>query len=278
MFFVLDLKKIEVLLSMKIPKTYRIIIYVLLASVTLGWLCEYFYQKSPQRAIPIEKFSAKLTKKEKLADETLKDLKDIIVRSSADSLINYRYADNDISYYLFKKGELVFWSDNHIEIQNYPLNETNIWQYNKLSNAHCLVKSVPVDSGRLVAVIVVKYNYPYENRDLINSFAQDLRMDKRIEIVQGSDKDQYAVFDAQNHYLFSLARPEMPIYSDFWGISGLILNMISILLLLFLYANSDKLFNTKQFGLYKFGLITICMSIIIWREFVFQPAIIALLE
>lgn len=275
MFCVSDLKNFEVLLSMKIPKTYRIIIYALLASIALGWLCEYFYQKSPQRAIPIEKFSAELAKKEKLATETLNDLKDIIVRSSADSLINYRYADNDISYYLFGKGELVFWSDNHIEVQDNPLNETNIWQYNKLSNAHCLVKSVPVDSGRLVAVIVVKYNYPYENRDLINSFAQDLKIDKRIELVQGSDEDKYAVFDAQNHYLFSLARPEVPIYSDFWGISGLILNIISILLLLFLYANSDKLFNIKQFCVYKFGLITICIGIIIGVSLYFnQPSLL----
>jgi len=66
-----------------------------------------------------------------------------------------------------------------------------------------------------------------------------------------------------------------PTYSDFWGISGLILNMISILLLLFLYANSDKLFNTKQFGIFKFGLITIGMSIIIGASLYFnQPSLL----
>ena len=41
--------------------------------------------------------------------------------------MNYRFADNDISYYVFKKNGLVFWSDNNLDISSITLPDSTDW-------------------------------------------------------------------------------------------------------------------------------------------------------
>ena len=100
---------------MKISKTYRYLAYALITSLLLGLLCNFFYDRSPKQSLNIRAFAAELAKKENAADQTLKQLTQIINYKSVDSLSNYKFSDNDIFYFVFEKNELLFWSDNHIE-------------------------------------------------------------------------------------------------------------------------------------------------------------------
>ena len=207
---------------MKISKTYRYLAYALITSLLLGLLCNFFYDRSPKQSLNIRAFAAELAKKENAADQTLKQLTQIINYKSVDSLSNYKFSDNDIFYFVFEKDELLFWSDNHIEPTEITTFDSIRWHYNKLSNAHCIAKSRITDSKILMAVILLKYNYPYENKDLINSYSKGFNLDKRIEIVEGNKNDKYAVSDKQNSYLFSLSNADTQIYSEFWGFTGFI--------------------------------------------------------
>ena len=173
---------------MKISKTYRYLAYTLITSLLLGLLCNFFYDRSPKQSLNIRAFAAELAKKENAADQTLKQLTQIINYKSVDSLSNYKFSDNDIFYFVFEKNELLFWSDNHIEPTEITTFDSIRWHYNKLSNAHCIAKSRITDSKILMAVILLKYNYPYENKDLINSYSKGFNLDKRIEIVEGRKK------------------------------------------------------------------------------------------
>ena len=131
---------------MKISKTYQYLTYAFIASLLLGLLCNFFYDRSPKQSLNISSFTAELAKKEKAADQTLNHLTRIINYNSVDSLSNYNFAKNDIYYFVFEKDELIFWSDNHIEPTEITTSDSIRWHYNKMSNAHCIVKSETTDS------------------------------------------------------------------------------------------------------------------------------------
>ena len=248
---------------MKISKTYRYLAYALITSLLLGLLCNFFYDRSPKQSLNIRAFAAELAKKENAADQTLKQLTQIINYKSVDSLSNYKFSDNDIFYFVFEKNELLFWSDNHIEPTEITTFDSIRWHYNKLSNAHCIAKSRITDSKILMAVILLKYNYPYENKDLINSYSKGFNLDKRIEIVEGNKNDKYAVSDKQNNYLFSPSNAETQIYSEFWGFTGFIFITIAVLLFLYLYVNCTVLFGINILSLKQFSLVSLLIGFVV---------------
>ncbi|HEY6914695.1 MAG TPA: hypothetical protein VI413_08465, partial [Paludibacter sp.] len=106
---------------MKTKKNNRILIILLLISIVAGLVCNYFYEVSPKHAIRAGEFQKQLKIKEDKAAKTLDDMKEIIVHSSKDSLIDYPFENNDISYYVFENNELIFWSDNNLDISNISL-------------------------------------------------------------------------------------------------------------------------------------------------------------
>ena len=248
---------------MIIPKKYRFIGLAFLLSIIMGSLSSYFYSSSPDNAIQLEQFSSDLNKLEQRAEVTLDDLSKIINHSSIDSVFNYSFPTNEISYYVFENGHLEFWSDNHTDIQNIKVDSSSHWHYQKLKNAHCLIKSIQQDSFNIASVIVIKYNFPYENNHLSNQFNKSLHTDKGIEIVEGTKADPFAVFDSSGNYLFSLHKSEMPIYNEFWGYIGFICFSLAFLLLIFLYVQSHKILNKNKISVNEFGIISLFVSIII---------------
>src|SRR5665647_338231 len=175
-------------------KTNHILLYALLLSIATGLWCDYIYKKSPENAINSADFQNKLIGKETQAAKILNDLQQIIVHSSIDSLTHYPFANNDIAYYVFEKEELVFWSDNHLDISNFALPDSTDWHYVQLPNAHCVSRLLTFENKKILALITIKNNYPYENDELINNFASGFEMDKKVQIVNGKNTDKQAVF------------------------------------------------------------------------------------
>lgn len=141
---------------MKTKKSSRIFIITLISCILSGLICDYLYRISPQHAIQIENFRSELTLKEKQSAKTLDEIKQIIIHTSIDSLIHYPFIKNDIAYYVFEKGELVFWSDNNLDISNIKLPTSNDWHYVQLSNAHCVSRLISFESTKIWALITIK--------------------------------------------------------------------------------------------------------------------------
>lgn len=234
---------------MKTKKNNRLLINLLLIFIVAGLVCSYFYEKSPQYAINTVKFQQKLNLKEEQAAKTLDDLKNIIVHSSKDSLINYPFSTNDISYYVFENEELVFWSDNNLDISNIALPDSTDWHYVQLPNAHCVSRLVTYDSYKFLALIKIKNNYPYENDELRNNFAADFNLNKEVLIMNGKKSDKHAVFCSHGSYLFTLAQPRAPIYNEMWSRLGLLFYSLAFLVFFILFARSPYLLRRKSIPL-----------------------------
>ncbi len=132
----------------------------MLIAIVGGLVCTYFYDISPSNAIRMDEFRTELTQKEAEANKTTEDFKQIIIHSSVDSLIHYPIRGNDISYYVFNKNNLVFWTDNQLDITNISSSEFPVWQFEQLPNAYCLVRSNTFDDIKIISVIKIKNNYP----------------------------------------------------------------------------------------------------------------------
>jgi signal transduction histidine kinase len=226
-------------------------------------VCDYFYRNSPKSAINIEEFQTQLTQKENEAGRTTEVIKNIIAQSAVDSLINYPFKKNDISYYVFINDEMTFWSDNHLDISNLSTKNSVHWDYILLPNAHCESRTVSFDSIKVMALITIKNNYPYENKELVNSFAKGFKMDKQVQIVMGNKADKHAVFCSNGNYLFTLSDQNNPIYNEKWSIAGLIAYSIGFLLFFLLYGHSSYLVHNKSFTLKQFSIIATGVGIII---------------
>lgn len=116
----------------------------------------------------------------------------------------------------------------------------------------------------LLAVITIKYNYPYENENLINNFAKDFNQDKRIEIKSGSSKDKYAVFDSgKTIFIFSLNNTDTLVFSNFWGITGFSLSIIFLGDFLFSFMPTvQNWFGRNQLNIRTFFVISVSVGII----------------
>lgn len=240
---------------MNLSKSQRILIFSLFISILLGVVFGIFYKISPGYAVNINKFQEQLGKKEASAFKTLHDMRDVYNESSVDSLINYAFPDQDISYYVVENNELVFWSDNQLDISDIDTNEFSDWHYIQLPNAYCVILSREYEQVNYIALITIKYNYPYENDKLINRFAYGFDVDKRIEIGIGDDSDEYPVFCRQGHYLFSLIKPATPIYDDSWSTLASIAYIVAFFLFFFIYSRFPLFIGKKNISIKTFLIL-----------------------
>ena len=235
--------------------TSSYLVLALVIAIASGLACGYFYQSSPKRAIPIHDFQKELLIKEKLAANTIADMNDIIVHSSVDSLIHYPFANNDISYYVFEKNEMVFWSDNQLDISSIALPDSTDWHFIQLPNAYCVSRLLTIENRKILALITIKNNYPYENTELRNTFARGFNIDKHIQIVKGSKKDRLAVFCSHGSYLFTLAESKAPVFNESLGYMGMIAYSLAFLIFFIIYARIPVYLNKKTITLTTYSLI-----------------------
>src|ERR1035437_1207961 len=214
------------------------LVIALIVSITIGFLCNYFYQQSPKHSINIEKFQKELISKENRTTRTLDEMKEIIVHSSIDSLIHLPYGNEDISYYVFDKKGLAFWSDNHLDISNISISDSLNWHFTKLPNAYCVSRVLNFESLRLLALIKVKNNYAYENQELINNFADGFDIDKQVQIVSGHKTDKLAVFCSHGNYLFTLNAQSAELYNEVWALIGFFAYSLAFLFFFLIYART----------------------------------------
>jgi two-component system nitrogen regulation sensor histidine kinase NtrY len=248
---------------MRKKKINRSLIFALIIIIVAGLVCDYFYRSSPQHAIGIIQFKTQLNDEENEASITLEKMKQIIKQTSIDSLIQYPFTNADISYYAYKKGELAFWSDNNLDISSLHLPDSTGLHYTQLSNAYCVSRLIKFDSIKLLALIKIKNNYPYENNELTNNFAPGFQLDKHVNIVLGKNKDKYAVCSSRGNYLFSLSTPSTPIYDESWALPGLLAYALSFFIFFILYARFPYYIHKKKIKLSLFSLISLCTGLLV---------------
>ncbi len=74
------------------------------------------------------------------------------------------------SYYVFRSGNLIYWSDNEPAISDSILATIGNGAFLHLSNGDFLAYKKTVNDVMTVGLILIKHSYKYENKYLINNF------------------------------------------------------------------------------------------------------------
>ena len=248
---------------MRITKTNRIILLIVILCFSVGIICDYISKSSILNHNEIQNFNKQLNNKEQQATKTLLDLKNRISHYGIDSLVNFTFANNDITYYIYQNKELIFWSDNNQNASSLADKKQDDWNYILLPNAHCLYKVLQAGPTKLVAVIKIKYNYPFQNQNLKNSFAIGFNIDNQSKIELYKKIDSQPIFNTNGKFLFSLKAKNNLDNDNLISIIENIAYLIAICLFFYLFATTPYLFRKEKINFNTFIYLACGASILL---------------
>ncbi len=219
----------------------------------LGALFQIIYQQSYRKPVKMEQLKQKLRHEQRLADKKMEQVALWLASENYEEIRSLSFEDSNHTILVYKNDSLLFWSDNQIA----PLNLKNVnWRFKELSNAYGLTRSLVADDFRIVAYLPLKYDYPYENEELVNEFVSFLPLHKEIRFSLDTPASSYAYFDSDNNYLFSFVLPSYPIYKEKYSRISFVFYLIFFLAIFYLLAHLPFLFGKKKFSLKEFLIST----------------------
>lgn len=220
---------------------YRILFVIFVVLVLAGTVFQLLYVNSYKNPVDTEEIESIIRHKEYTADANMVQMKKMLERCSEDSLRYFAFKPLSESYYVYRNKELIFWSDNLLK--QIDVNSSK-WKYYTTPNASVLAKAIEINEYKIVSYVLLKFNFPYENKDLSNNFAKEFGLSKDIKIAENEPISKYAIRDGRS-YLFSLELPEHRIYNELYAKITLVLFAVAFLLFFYLLAHLPLLFKRK---------------------------------
>jgi signal transduction histidine kinase len=255
---------------MQLSSKYKFLTGILLAFLVLAVVSDLMYRNSSAKVPDMVRFVSELRSAERKANHTLAVYEKLLREKGVDMLAETVHAENDIPVYIFSGNELIFWTDNRIDLDTLNAENCDSVEFLALPNSYVLQKCSKVDSLQLVALIPVKNNFPYENEILRNDFSEHFSTNKQVEIVVGNEKAKNAVFSSEGVYLFTLKAPESPVYSNLWGWTGFLSQLFCVLIFLFLYANAGRFTKSNELKPLQYLLLTLSVMLLIGLSLYFN--------
>lgn len=249
------------------------IFIALFVAIGLGILFENLYKRSDRESLPINLFQSALLKKEKLADKTMGSLQQLVISKQWEAFQTLEVNNHaDISYYIFNGQELLYWTDNKIDISTFSPPTTNGERFCHLNNAYGVSKTVLVDSFTVVAFIKIKDDYSLTDSKYVkNSFAQGFFMDSRIVVDQQLGKvasDSWRIFAQNGDYLFSLSKNGEVVFRREFAYLGTFFYAAAFILFFVLFYLLDYWFGDKmrqsRYFLMAFGVFAIITCVCLY--------------
>ncbi len=136
---------------------------------------------------------------------------------------------------VYMHDSLRFWTDNSIDLPLHYAQSDLLNNVVRLNNAWFYVKHIHAKNMDVLGLILLKYQYSFENEYLKNAFQQDFKLLPSVKISLVSLSYSFDITDRQGNFLFSLV-PVNTIYSSNinWQLIGVLYFLSLIFILLFL--------------------------------------------
>jgi len=207
--------------------------------------------------IPLSIFSKTLHFKENIAEKNLQTIKNQII--AAENKIDFanlkNFKNQDIFYYVIENDNLLYWSNNQLDINS--LDFSNLQNNNlvKLSNAFCMLKIDSVKNLKLLAAIKIKNIYGVNNRYVSSNFAKGFLLDKSVEIDFSQQKNG-AIYNLQGEYLFSLIETDNINHNKIFFYLSIFFIFLAFIFYGVLYYNINEFLGVKTLRIKNFILTT----------------------
>ncbi len=226
-----------------------------------------------------DEITSKLISKEKKADDFITKIKLSFKKNgnweNVHTIIPENiYKKEGILFLIWKNDSLIYWSDNAVPfdlVNNEDLLQKKI---QKLQNGWFRIKHENFDNYQVIALLLIKSEYSYQNDYLVNSFQK--RFNVPSQTIIGIEKSENAIHDANGNFLFSIhLSEELPIEDT------IIYILLILYLIGFIYFSSllfdlyGKVTIIKEYPLIRFILFFIDILLLRALLFIFKiPAIL----
>lgn len=181
-------------------KHIKILFFVVICVLTTILLtsCDSYSRQSRQ-------IQRTLLKQQSSAMQVTAQLVDALQSATVfDSIWSITQSCDDFLFYIFDGQGMRYWSDNWLSANSVYLTEYDKWQYRRFDNAHAVVRWTRAGRYNIMTVIPIKYAFPFENRQLHNSFIPPFRGDENWDISRISSREHIAILSEDGTQLFSL--------------------------------------------------------------------------
>lgn len=195
-------------------------------------------------------FQKAMDKKLNKASADLKEIGYLISSEGLDQFIENHseiyydtYREDGIVLLAYQGNELRFWNSNVIPLQiseSIVNTEQNV--INPGNGWYVVTGTQPNDTLNLFGLILVKYDYSFENEFLVNDFHPDFNLFPEVELGFNNEEDNI-ITDTDGNYLFSLIEPHPPVYGSFFTLVACFFHSLAIFLLLLFFYRSFRFFN-----------------------------------
>ena len=138
--------------------------------------------------------------------------------------------ESGFQIFVFEKDTLVYWTGNSVSSTDLLSSGEKDMVF--LGNNWSVIKERVVGDKRIVGLIHIKNEFPYENQFLKNDFQKDFKVPRGTEILTEPTEGEYAIHDSWGSSLFQLDFTQVPGYSKFQSQLSLTLYYLGIFLFL----------------------------------------------
>ena len=162
------------------------------------------------------------------------------------------------AFFVYQNDSIIYWSTYHVPVDYYYTDSLYDDPFVRIGNAWFVVKEKQLGDKRLIGMMLVKYDYNYENRFLQNNFFHDFNVPGDIIISVEENEKANPVFDAAGKHLFSVILPASALPGEFLGY--LSLTLFVLFLVFFMLYGIKKIHRVpgqkrKSFSLFLFFLL-----------------------
>ncbi len=227
-------------------KRYYVLIAALAATIVFGWYYSKVY--SDDYATAVFHFQTDFQEQEQRLEEVLNYQEKKAYGGKIEPLWENLESNTDINVHIYRNDSLIYWNTNQLPIIRFAeihfpanglLNLQNGWYY---------AKTRQVGDFLLCASFLLKHDYNYENKHLINGFSANVPFDFAANISADEDVG-FPVYRSDKEYICSLELQDEQPTEHFESIALLLLLIIVVSLWLILLFR----FATKRSAIWSWG-------------------------
>ena len=153
-----------------------------------------------------KKFQATILEKEEATAKIVTDIFDVFDlfpdQTPNTEEINALITEKDVEILVYSKDSLKFWSDN--KIPGKIIYDRNLFKnsFTKFKNAYFEIIKLEKNEIKIIGLILIKHEYPYQNKYLLNNFQSDFNVPSET-IIKNVISDNI-IFSKEGEKLFSL--------------------------------------------------------------------------
>jgi len=215
-----------------------------------------------------EKFRKVLISKEEEMDKLLEDVLSEAGSLSFEKLIpvlSVKYSDllkkKGMGIFVYLEDSLVFWSDNSIPVpalfSDFPAGKAL-----RISNSFFVRKEKISENIIISGLILIKRDYPYENRFLENGFSKDFNLSKDVRLmIDQLEPGINSVYSKEGEFLFSLDYNMAKKWDKIKMITSISMYCLAFIVFL-LFIRGCFIQLIKRYGNYLFFILILFLALI----------------